>query len=318
MSTKFKMIVSASYSRTRHTEARPKAKLTPEEIQLNAEAKEKREADIDNALSIWYTDAMALTDHLAAKWKMKPKYFHELMFQGGTRMVNHQNKLNAYNMFKSVKAAECRGDPKNVAEIHAEYWDDDVKLCRDTPCGKKKQPTKKKGAPRITSKGAISSDDEREDTTNTTVVAGASAASAAGTAAASAAGAAATSTAASAAGAAATSATGAAASSAAATAGATPDGTIAVSGASTTADVAVMATTTGAGAATVTTEGPARCHTDGNDNEGEDGSGLAHRALQRLARHPVITSEDELEELERQEMEDDPDADLSDGDAAAL
>jgi hypothetical protein len=36
----------------------------------------------------------------------KPHYFLDLFFQGGSHMVNHHEKVNAYNTFKSLKAAQ--------------------------------------------------------------------------------------------------------------------------------------------------------------------------------------------------------------------
>ncbi|KAJ7062973.1 hypothetical protein B0H15DRAFT_958756 [Mycena belliarum] len=160
MSTKFTTIAGASHQHVRFTEPKPRAKLTADQEKEKRQEREKRQDEIDEILAKWYTDTMALADDLAVRFKMKPKYFHELMFQGGARMLTHQTKVNPYNAFKAEKAAECRdrGEAKNVADLHNEYFEEysqltdeqkadiverhqdlrtrEVKLRRETPRGK--------------------------------------------------------------------------------------------------------------------------------------------------------------------------------------
>ncbi|KAJ7433568.1 hypothetical protein FB451DRAFT_1419633, partial [Mycena latifolia] len=160
MSTKFTTIAGASHQHVRFTQPKPRAKLTDEQEKKRREDRETRQEEIDTILGTWYSETMALADDLAERFKMKPKYFHELMFQGGARMITHQNKVNPYNAFKAEKAAECRerGESKRVTDLHEDYFEEysqltdeqkeelverhkdvrtrEVKLRRDTPRGK--------------------------------------------------------------------------------------------------------------------------------------------------------------------------------------
>jgi hypothetical protein len=108
MPATFTTISAASHQHIRHTAPKPRAKLAPEELKARQAESATRQEGIDDALAKWWADSMALADDLAERYKKKPKYFHELMFQGGARMVHHQDKVNPYNAFKAEKAAECR------------------------------------------------------------------------------------------------------------------------------------------------------------------------------------------------------------------
>jgi hypothetical protein len=108
MPSAFTTIATASHPHIRHTEPKKRAPLGPEQKQERKAAREDKQARIDAYVSKWFADTMALADDMAAEFNMKPKYFHELFFQGGAHMVKHQEAPNAYNAFKSEKAAECR------------------------------------------------------------------------------------------------------------------------------------------------------------------------------------------------------------------
>ncbi|KAJ7220384.1 hypothetical protein C8J57DRAFT_1015512, partial [Mycena rebaudengoi] len=71
----------------------------------------------------WFADTQAKAHELAERFQKKPRYFLDIFFQGGAHMVNHQQKVNAYNAFKSEKLAECRenGESLNVTELHEQY-----------------------------------------------------------------------------------------------------------------------------------------------------------------------------------------------------
>ncbi|KAJ7269468.1 hypothetical protein C8J57DRAFT_1066654, partial [Mycena rebaudengoi] len=47
-------------------------------------------------------------EELATRFDKKPRYFLDIFFQGSAHMVNHHEKVNTYNMFKSLKAADHR------------------------------------------------------------------------------------------------------------------------------------------------------------------------------------------------------------------
>jgi hypothetical protein len=69
-------------------------------------ARQERQRQIDDAVSEWYSYTLAKADELGKLFNKKPRYFLDMFFQGGVKMVNHRHKTNAYNAFKSLKAAE--------------------------------------------------------------------------------------------------------------------------------------------------------------------------------------------------------------------
>lgn len=108
MPVSFSTISIASAPHIRHTDPTPRAPLGAEQKRQRQVERNDKQARIDEAVSAWFSDTMACTDKLAAEFKLKPKYFHDLFFQGGARMVKHQENINPYNAFKSEKAVECR------------------------------------------------------------------------------------------------------------------------------------------------------------------------------------------------------------------
>ena len=100
-------INAASSTRIRHT----KHKSTP----LNAKQKkdkaiqrEENQAAIDAAVDEWFELTMAKANELAERFDKKPRYFLDIFFHGGARMVHHHEKVNAHNAFVSLKAQELR------------------------------------------------------------------------------------------------------------------------------------------------------------------------------------------------------------------
>jgi hypothetical protein len=90
---------------------------------------------------------MEKAEELAVRFDKKPRYFLDVFFQGSARMVNHQEKINPYNAFKSEKGAEVRESEychassheivltrktdegkTNVPELHKEYHDEYARL----------------------------------------------------------------------------------------------------------------------------------------------------------------------------------------------
>lgn len=72
----------------------------------NLAARQERQRKIDDAVSEWYSYTLAKADELGKLFNKKPRYFLDMFFQGGVKMVNHRHKTNAYNAFKSLKATE--------------------------------------------------------------------------------------------------------------------------------------------------------------------------------------------------------------------
>ncbi|KAK1216214.1 hypothetical protein PQX77_021166 [Marasmius sp. AFHP31] len=61
---------------------------------------------------------------LATTWKMKPKYFLDMVYQGGVRLTKPANKLNPFNAFKAVIAHERREAseaPMTILDIQKQY-----------------------------------------------------------------------------------------------------------------------------------------------------------------------------------------------------
>ncbi|KAJ6518449.1 hypothetical protein DFH09DRAFT_1331933 [Mycena vulgaris] len=126
MSQTFATISVASHQHACYTQPKACAKLAPDQLKERQDATAVCQTTIDDAMAKWWSDSMALADDLAQRFKMKPKYFHELRFQGGAHMIHHQTKVNPYNVFKAEKATECRanGESKNTCELHKDYFEE--------------------------------------------------------------------------------------------------------------------------------------------------------------------------------------------------
>jgi hypothetical protein len=90
----------------------------------------------------WWTYTEEKATELAKRFDKKERYFLDIFFQGGARMVNHHKEVSPYNAFKSEKAAELRegmwynykalngthdstvGKALNAPELHREYYDE--------------------------------------------------------------------------------------------------------------------------------------------------------------------------------------------------
>ncbi|KAJ7800798.1 hypothetical protein B0H14DRAFT_2615904 [Mycena olivaceomarginata] len=60
----------------------------------------------DQAVLEWVSKTFAKADKLTTCFKCTQHYFLNVLFQGGVHMVNHQDEVNPYNTWKTVKAAE--------------------------------------------------------------------------------------------------------------------------------------------------------------------------------------------------------------------
>ena len=67
---------------------------------------QENQRQIDDAVAEWYAYTLAKADDLGKRFNKKPRYFLDIFFQGGAKMVTHNNKTNAFNAFKSLKAIE--------------------------------------------------------------------------------------------------------------------------------------------------------------------------------------------------------------------
>jgi hypothetical protein len=67
---------------------------------------QENQRQLDDAVAEWYAYTLAKADDLGKRFNKKPRYFLDIFFQGRAKMVTHNNKTNAFNAFKSLKAAE--------------------------------------------------------------------------------------------------------------------------------------------------------------------------------------------------------------------
>jgi hypothetical protein len=101
--------IAAASSACRHVENPKKAApLTAEQQKEKRDERQLKQARIDAYVEKWMEDTNNLANTMAAEFDLKPRYFLDIFFQGGARMITDQNALNPYNAFKNLKAAEAR------------------------------------------------------------------------------------------------------------------------------------------------------------------------------------------------------------------
>ncbi|EEB89385.1 hypothetical protein MPER_12518, partial [Moniliophthora perniciosa FA553] len=85
---------------------------------------EKRRNDIKADMKLLYSDLEIRCQALADKYDKKPRYFRDLFFQGGVRLMKSQKKTNKFNAWKHVKSHELRENGTtglNTIEISKKY-----------------------------------------------------------------------------------------------------------------------------------------------------------------------------------------------------
>jgi hypothetical protein len=100
-------INAASSARVRHTQHKS-APLTVRQKKEKATQREETQAAMDAAVDEWFDLTMAKANELAERFNKKPRFFLDIFFHGGARMVHHHEKVNAHNAFVSLKAQELR------------------------------------------------------------------------------------------------------------------------------------------------------------------------------------------------------------------
>lgn len=83
--------------------SRPKAQSD----KSNSRNKDNQEA-MEAAIDEWMSHANAKAHELAQRFDKKPRYFLDRFFQGGQKFIHKHTVTNAFNAFKSIKAAELR------------------------------------------------------------------------------------------------------------------------------------------------------------------------------------------------------------------
>jgi hypothetical protein len=106
MPPKLSTVKTVSAPRQRKPLARKPPPIPSQQRKEKLAACQENQRLIDDVVSEWYTYTLAKADDLGKRFNKKPRYFLNIFFQGGAKMVNHQEKTNAYNAFKSLKAAD--------------------------------------------------------------------------------------------------------------------------------------------------------------------------------------------------------------------
>ena len=103
--------------RRRHKQA----PLTAHQRALNAASRAARQGNIDQAVSDWYSATLLKAEQLAATYNKKPRYFLDLFFQGGARMVQNRKKVNPWNAWTSMQAKRLNAGRIELYSNHRIY-----------------------------------------------------------------------------------------------------------------------------------------------------------------------------------------------------
>ncbi|KAF9048995.1 hypothetical protein BJ165DRAFT_1311016, partial [Panaeolus papilionaceus] len=91
-----------------------------------AEAGERRE-ELDAAVNAWFEKALEHADELAERFNKRPRYFLDIFFSSGARMLSQQTKTNPHKVFLHFKSEEARDDGRalglmKVQQMHQEEY----------------------------------------------------------------------------------------------------------------------------------------------------------------------------------------------------
>ncbi|PPQ75355.1 hypothetical protein CVT25_005593, partial [Psilocybe cyanescens] len=102
-------VQSGSTARIRNTTGKASS-LTVHQRKEKAIEREKTQQEVDEAVNEWFNNTMAKANELAERFNKKPRYFLDIFFHGGARMVNTREKVNPHSAFLSMKSQELRDD----------------------------------------------------------------------------------------------------------------------------------------------------------------------------------------------------------------
>lgn len=100
-------INAASSTRIHYTKSKS-APQTSKQRKEKVVQREKNQMAIDAAVDEWFSMTTSKANELATRFNKKPRYFLDIFFHGGARMVHHHEKVNPHNAFMSIKAQELR------------------------------------------------------------------------------------------------------------------------------------------------------------------------------------------------------------------
>jgi hypothetical protein len=91
-----------------------RAPLTTHQRAQRRLAHANKQDSIDAAVNSWLSSTIALADELAQRFEKKPRYFLDLFFHGGARMVYKRKKANPWSAFLSLKAKEVNSGERTI------------------------------------------------------------------------------------------------------------------------------------------------------------------------------------------------------------
>lgn len=80
--------------------------LTEEQKEDAAEQRRTKREEMNLEIQKWEEDTHARAAQLGERFGFKPRYFLDLHYSGGARLVKQREGTNAFNAFKSMKAEE--------------------------------------------------------------------------------------------------------------------------------------------------------------------------------------------------------------------
>ncbi|TFK59028.1 hypothetical protein BDN72DRAFT_906209 [Pluteus cervinus] len=99
---------SAPRIRPLRPEHPPSAPMTDHQREEATKAARESKTALDKDVAEWLDYTFAKVTELSKKHNKDEHYFYDLFFGGGLHMVNHHNKINAFNAFLSIKARDHR------------------------------------------------------------------------------------------------------------------------------------------------------------------------------------------------------------------
>jgi len=90
------------------------APLTAEQKKKKKALREQRQFEIDQECHLFFSQAAAKAEELSQRFGKKPRYFLDLFFQGGAKMITVRPKGNAWNAFI---AREAESNKENEGTI---------------------------------------------------------------------------------------------------------------------------------------------------------------------------------------------------------
>jgi hypothetical protein len=92
---------SISAPRKHKQKTHKSAPLTQQQKKEKQARREEKQAAIGRAFHEWHSATMAKAEELAIQFNRKPRYFLDLFFHGGAKMVNQRTSVTAWNAWSS-------------------------------------------------------------------------------------------------------------------------------------------------------------------------------------------------------------------------